>query len=129
MGVYQSVQSQPDCNAAAKIYIDPYLLTTYQINDYIFRRYPRSKQRGGNPHKYGSCWRGPCQVMSVFQKPISDSLTTPRYTIRNLVTGKEYIVDITHICPFYFDPDCVTPLNSDERQCVVEKVVDHDFSN
>ena len=54
-------------HGVAKIYIDPYLLSTYQMNNYVFRRYPRSKQIRGNPHKYGSWWRGPYQVMSVIQ--------------------------------------------------------------
>lgn len=27
------------------------------------------------------------------------------------MTNKEYVVDITHILPFYFDTDNVTPLN------------------
>ena len=35
----------------------------------------------------------------------------PRYAIRNLVTDKEYGVDVTHIPPFYYDPAYVTPLN------------------
>jgi len=34
-----------------------------------------------------------------------------RYTIRNLVTDKEYFVDVTHILFFYFDPAYVTPIN------------------
>ena len=54
---------------------------------------------------------GPYQVMSIVQKPVSDSQTKPRYTIRNLVTGKEYMVDVTHLWPFCFDPAYVTPLN------------------
>ena len=36
--------------------INPFVLTTYQINDYVLRRYPPTKIGGGNPHKYGSWW-------------------------------------------------------------------------
>ena len=42
-----------------EIDINPYVLTTYQVNDYVLRRYPPTKIGGGNPHKYGSWWRGP----------------------------------------------------------------------
>jgi hypothetical protein len=76
---------------------NPYLLTTYNVNDYVLRRYPSSKIRGGYPHKYGSWWRGPYLIVSVIPKHVSDSFMKPRYTIRNLVTGKEYMVDVTYI--------------------------------
>ena len=35
----------------------------------------------------------------------------PRYMIRTLITGKEYIVDLTHLRSFDFDPNFITPLN------------------
>ena len=56
----------------------------------------------------------------------------PRYTIRNLVTDKEYVVDVTHIRPFYYDPTYVTPLNiavKDTDETVVDMIVKHDFSD
>ena len=87
----------------------------------------------GNPKKYGSWWRGPHQVMmSVIQKPVSDTLTKSRYTIRNLVTGKEYMADVTHLHPFHFDPNYVTPLNivvKDTDKHVYKKIVAHDFND
>ena len=55
-----------------------------------------------------------------------------RYYIRNLVTNKEYFVDVTHIRPFYFDPTYVTPLNiavKDTDKKVVDTIVQHDFSD
>ena len=33
---------------------NPYVLTTYQVNDYVLRRSPQTKIDSGNPHKYGS---------------------------------------------------------------------------
>ena len=69
--------------------------------------------------------------MSVIQKPISDTLTKPRYTMHNLVTGKEYTVDVKHLRPFYFYPNYVTPLKikaKDTNEYVVEKIVDHDLT-
>ena len=53
------------------------------------------------------------------------------HTIRNLITNKEYVVDVTHIRPFYIDPAYVTPLNiavTDTDETVVEMIVQHDFS-
>ena len=41
-----------------EIDVNPYVLTTYQVNDYVLRRYPPSKIGGENLHKYGSWWRG-----------------------------------------------------------------------
>ena len=35
-----------------EIDINPYVLTTYQVHDYVLRRYPPTKTGGGNPHKY-----------------------------------------------------------------------------
>ena len=48
------------------------------------------------------------------------------YTIQNLVTTKEYFADITHLKPFYFDPNFVTPLNiaiRDMDECVVLQIL------
>ena len=33
------------------------------------------------------------------------------YTIRNLTTGKDYLADVTHLRPFFYDPKLTTPLN------------------
>ena len=54
------------------------------------------------------------------------------YTIQNFVTTKEYIADITHLKPFYFDPNYVTPLKiatRDTDECVVLQILEHDFSD
>jgi hypothetical protein len=48
-----------------EIDVKPYVLTTYQVNDYVLRRYPPTKIGGGNPNKYGSWWSGPYQVSGV----------------------------------------------------------------
>ena len=49
-----------------------------------------------------------------------------------MVTDKEYVVDVTHIRPFYFDPTYATPLNvavKDTDETVVESIIQHDFSD
>ena len=83
---------------------NPYVLTTYQVNDYVLRRYPPTKIGTGNPHKYGSWWRGPYQITQVNNHSGGSIGDKTYYTIRNLVTDKEYVVDVTHMRPFYFDP-------------------------
>jgi transposase InsO family protein len=111
---------------------NPYMLTTYAVNDYVLRCYPPSKLGGGNPHKYGSWWRGPYQVTKVSHKTISGSDTKPMYTIRNLADNKEYVVDVTHLRPFFFDPEFVNPLNvaaKDTGENVVVAILRHDFSD
>ena len=68
----------------------------------------------------------------MLQHQDKDITDKPRYSIRNLVTNKEYVVDVTHIRPFYYDPAYVTPLNiavKDTDETVVEMIVNHDFSN
>jgi hypothetical protein len=110
---------------------NPYVVTTYEVNDYVLRRYPPSKIGGGNPHKYGSWWRGPYQISGVLHRPVSDGSFKPRYTIRNLTDGKEYVVDVTHLRPFYYDPTYVTPLNvavKDTDEDIVKQIIDHDFT-
>ena len=49
-----------------------------------------------------------------------------------VVTGKEYVVDVTHLRSLNFDPAYVTPLNiavKDTYEFVVERIVSHDFTN
>ena len=78
-----------------EIDINPFVLMTYLINDYV-TAVPTYKNGGSNPHKYGSWWRGPYQVTQVLQQHGKSLVGKPRYTIRNLVTDKEYVVDVTH---------------------------------
>ena len=52
------------------------------------------------------------------------------YTIRNFVTDKEHVVDITYIRPFYFYPNYVTTLDvevKDTDETVVDAILQHDF--
>ena len=46
-------------DSVQEIDMSPYVETTYQVGDYVLRRYPASKAGHGNPNKYGSWWRGP----------------------------------------------------------------------
>ena len=87
---------------------NPYVLTTYQVNNHVLRRYPPTNIGTINPHKYGSWWCGPYQVTQVNNRTVGNLVDKTYYTIQNLITDKEYVVDVTHIRPFYFDPNYVT---------------------
>ena len=53
------------------------------------------------------------------------------YVIRNLVTQRDALADVTHLKPFFYDPDFVTPLNvavRDTDEFVVEAIVAHQLS-
>ena len=71
-------------------------------------------------------------VTAAQQVPIVYGYRKTWYTITNLVTTREYFADITHLKPFYYDPDFVTPLNiavRDSEESVVSEIVEHDFSD
>jgi len=64
--------------------------------------------------------------------PIVYGFTKTWYTITNLVTTREYFAVITHLKPFFYDPDFVTPLNIatwDSDESVVSEILEHDFSD
>jgi hypothetical protein len=107
--------------------MEPYQLTTYSIGDFVLRQYPPTKAGNGPPNKYGSWWRGPYEVTNVKQSDVKNV-----YTIQHLVTKREYLVDVTHLKPFYHDPTYVVPLNiavKDTDEYVVESIVEHDVSD
>ena len=119
-------------DSVQEIDMSSYVETTYQVGDYVLRRYPATKAGQGNPNKYGSWWRGPYLVTAAQQVPIVYGHQRTWYTITNLVTTREYFADITHLKPFYYDPDFVTPLNiavRDSEESVVSEIVEHDFSD
>jgi hypothetical protein len=74
-----------------------YVETTYQVGDYILRRYPATKAGHGNLNKYGSWRRGPYLITATTQVPIVYGFRKTWYTITNLVTTREYFADITHL--------------------------------
>jgi hypothetical protein len=94
-----------------EIDLSAYVETSYQVGNYVLRRYPATKVGQRNPNKYGSWWPGPYLVTAATQGPIVYGFRKTWYTITNLVTTREYFADITHLKPFYYDPDFITPLN------------------
>ena len=57
-------------DSVSKIDLNPYVLTEYEVGDYVLRRYPATKIGDVNPIKYGSWWRGPYLVTTVTKAPI-----------------------------------------------------------
>jgi transposase InsO family protein len=114
--------------SVVELSMDEFVITTYDIGDYVLRRYSPNKIGNGPPMKYSSWWRGPYVITSKLQteKKII-------YTIKNLISAKEYRVDVMHIKPFYFDPKkSIHPLNiaaRDTDEYVVDHIVTHDFSD
>ena len=53
-----------------EIDLTPYVLTEYEVGDYVLRRYPATKIGQANPRKYGSWWCGPYLVTSVTKVPM-----------------------------------------------------------
>ena len=76
---------------------------------------------------------GPYVVTHVTTMPmVYGSHDKVSYTIRNLTTGKEYLVDVTHLRPFFYDPKFTTSLNvaaRDTKEYVVKSILRHDFSD
>jgi hypothetical protein len=110
-----------------EIDMTPFLLTTYNVGDYVLRKHAPSKAGNGPPDKYSAWWRGPFVITHVFHDSIKAI-----YTIRDLVTNKEYEADVCHLKPFYYDPHYVYPLNialKGTGEFLVDHIVTHDFSN
>jgi hypothetical protein len=100
-------------------------ITKFNIGDYVLRKHPPSYTRAGNPHKYGSYWRGPFLITHRQINPLSGRYI---YTLLNLVSKSEHNADISQLKPFYYDGTFVNPLNiavKDTDEFVVEDIVDH----
>jgi hypothetical protein len=120
----------PDTDTAIQVEeIDmaPFILTTYHVGDYVLRKHAPTKAGNGPPEKYAAWWRGPYIVTRIFH----DSHKAI-YTIRDLVTDKEYEADVCQLKPFFYDPHYVYPLNialKGSGEFLVDHIVTHDFTN
>ena len=56
---------------------------TYQVNDYVLRRYPPAKYRG-NRHRFASWWRVPYEIIEPNNRTTADLVDKPYCMIRNL---------------------------------------------
>jgi hypothetical protein len=111
----------------SEIDMDRFILTEYHVGDYVLRKHAPTKAGSGPPQKYSAWWRGPFIVTHIFH----DS-NKAIYTIRDLVTNKEYEADVCQLKAFYYDPHYVYPLNvaiKGSGEFVVDHIVTHDFSN
>jgi hypothetical protein len=104
-----------------------FILTTYHVGDFVLRKHAPSKIGSGPPDKYGAWWRGPFVITHVFH-----DTHKAIYTIRDLVTYKQYEADVCQLKPFYYDPNYVYPLNvaiKGSGEFLVDHIVTHDFSD
>ena len=84
-------------NTIDKIGTNPYVLTTYQVKEAVsnLNRTVNCTSRGlGGMIHTKSC--------KCYTNTVAWTLWTKHAKIRNLVTDKEYVVDVTHILTFYF---------------------------
>ena len=92
-------------------------------SDYIQPQKPKMVRV--SPEMYGTYWRGPYVVTNVTPMPmVYGPHYKVSYTIRNLTTGKEYLADVTHLRPFFYDPSFTECGSS---RYVVKSIVRHDF--
>jgi hypothetical protein len=108
---------------------DDISITQFKVGDYVLRKHPPSFTRAGNPHKYGSYWRGPFLVTHRNLNPLSGRYI---YTLLNLVSKTEHDADISQLKPFYYDPSFVNPLNiavKDSEEFIVGDIIDHQLSD
>jgi hypothetical protein len=87
----------------------------YPIGSYVLVKYP-----GQMPDKQLMPNRGPLQVVKV------DRYKT--YHLRDLVTQKEEIVDVTRLLPFTYDPQRTDPFDvaaKEQREYLVAEILDH----
>jgi hypothetical protein len=118
----------PKQESVVELTMDEFILTSYEVGDYVLRRHSSTKLGNGPPMKYSSWWRGPYVITA---KLVRDEKTS--YAIKNLISAKEYMVDVTHIKPYYYDPQRSTPpINiaaKDIDEYVVDHIVTHDFGD
>jgi hypothetical protein len=128
--VYVKAQNpiEPNSDSIVEFNADDVMLTTYEVGDYVLRKYSPTKIGQGPPMKYSSWWKGPYII--------TDKIHTGNkyiYSIRNLITARAYRVDVMHIKPFYYDPKkSIPPLNiaaKDTDEYVVDHIVTHDFED
>ena len=88
---------------------------TFPIGSYVLVKYP-----GQMPNKQLMPNRGPLQVVKV------ENYKT--YTLHDLITKKEEVVDVSRLLPFVYDPQRTNPFDvaaKEQREYLVEEILDH----
>jgi len=76
--------------------------------------------------KCSSWWKGPFLIVKIFQSECCGNKI--HHTQLNLVNNHEYKADVTHLKPFYYDPNEVIPLSvalRDTMEHLVEAILYH----
>ena len=94
-------------------------LARHSLGDYVLVKYPSSNYGRGPPTKLLPFWKGPMRV---------ERIEGDRYTLRNLVTGKENDYHVQLLKPFLYDERVTSPLEvaiQEHDQYLVDKILAH----
>jgi hypothetical protein len=94
-------------------------LANHSIGDYVLVKYPSSSYGRGPPTKLLPFWKGPMRV----ERKEGD-----RYTLRDLVTGKENDYHVQLLKPFFYDERVTSPIEvaiQEHDQYLVDKISAH----
>ena len=93
--------------------------TSYPIGSYVLVKYPHSSYGRGPPSRLLPFWKGPMLVEGTEEN---------RYTLRNIVTGKESDYHIQLLKPFIFDERVTDPLEiaiQEDDGYIVDEILQH----
>ena len=96
-------------------------LTSYNARSYVLVKYPHSNYGRGPPTKLLPFWKGPMRV---------ERRNGDRYTLRNLVTGKEGDYHVQLLKPFLYDERVTDPLEiavQEHDEYLVDEILAHRF--
>ena len=86
----------------------------FPIGSYVLVTHPK-----GRRSKLLTFKEGPYQVVGI---------EGTRYTLSNMITGKNFDLHVSNIHPFDYDPEHTNPrevLNHDQQEFIVEKILKH----
>jgi transposase InsO family protein len=93
--------------------------TEFEPNSYVLVQYPITRMGRKQPTKLHTPWRGPLRVISHIG---------PKYTLQNLVTGKNEDMHISCLKTFVYDPTNVNPYEialQDSGDRLLQTVLNH----
>ena len=114
LSIAQRVLRQRD-EAHVKKHQPTSTVITFPVGSYVLVKYP-----GQMPNKQLMPNRGPLQVVKVERYKT--------YHLRDLVTQKEEVVDVTRLLPFVYDHQRTDPFDvaaKEQREYLVEEILDH----
>jgi transposase InsO family protein len=96
-------------------------ITQLEIGSLVLCRYPETAMGHKPPTKLHLPWQGPFQLMKANGPD--------KLTIRHTTTGKDYVVHISRLKPYLYDPAISDPRDvarRDDQETFVERVLSHE---